>query len=132
MAIPWMTALKLVPWGDVIEHTPKVLSAARRLLERQKEKQQQQESAGSDVTPVTVKGQQPSLESLKRELTEARSQIDELSKTQAQLTDTLAEMAEQQAGLVTAVEALRQRTRWLSGLVLALGAGVLLLWIRNT
>ena len=32
MAIGWMTALKLVPWGDVIEATPQILQAARRLM----------------------------------------------------------------------------------------------------
>ena len=25
MALPWLTALKVIPWGDVIEHAPKVL-----------------------------------------------------------------------------------------------------------
>ncbi len=34
MAIAWLTALKVIPWGDVIEHAPKVLSAARKLLDR--------------------------------------------------------------------------------------------------
>lgn len=34
MAIAWLTALKVIPWGDVIEHAPKVLNAARKLLER--------------------------------------------------------------------------------------------------
>lgn len=34
MAIPWLTALKVIPWGDVIQHAPKVLSAARKLLDR--------------------------------------------------------------------------------------------------
>ena len=34
MAITWLTALKVIPWGDVIQHAPKVLSAARKLLDR--------------------------------------------------------------------------------------------------
>jgi hypothetical protein len=34
MAIAWLTALKVIPWGDVIQHAPKVLSAARKLLDR--------------------------------------------------------------------------------------------------
>lgn len=132
MAIPWMTALKLVPWGDVIEHTPKVLDAARKLLARQKEKQNAKQTSESKDPQHLVKGQQPSLESLRRELSEARLQIEELARTQAQLTDTLADLAEQQAGLVNVVEALRQRSRWLLALSAALGTGLLLLWIRNT
>lgn len=34
MALIWLTALKVIPWGDVIQHAPKVLSAARKLLDR--------------------------------------------------------------------------------------------------
>lgn len=34
MAIAWLTALKVIPWGDVIQHAPKVLNAARQLLDR--------------------------------------------------------------------------------------------------
>ena len=31
MAISWIAALKLVPWGDVIEAAPHVLKAAKGL-----------------------------------------------------------------------------------------------------
>lgn len=34
MAFIWLTALKVIPWGDVIVHAPKVLGAARKLLDR--------------------------------------------------------------------------------------------------
>ena len=34
MAISWITALKLVPWGDVIEATPQVVKAAKSLLRK--------------------------------------------------------------------------------------------------
>ena len=34
MAISWIAALKLVPWGDVIEAAPHVLKAAKGLLRR--------------------------------------------------------------------------------------------------
>ena len=32
MAVGWMSALKLVPWGDVIEATPQIMQAARKLI----------------------------------------------------------------------------------------------------
>jgi len=28
MAFPWMLALKVIPWGEVLEHAPKVLKGA--------------------------------------------------------------------------------------------------------
>ena len=39
MAIGWLTALKLVQWGDVIEATPQAVKAARALLQKRKENQ---------------------------------------------------------------------------------------------
>ena len=46
MPIPWIAALKIIPWGDVIEHAPKVLNAARKLLDKQKA------PAGPPAAPV--------------------------------------------------------------------------------
>ena len=34
MAIPWITALKMVPWGDVIEAAPSVIKTAKGLLKK--------------------------------------------------------------------------------------------------
>lgn len=34
MALPWLIALKVIPWSQVIEHAPTVLKSARRLLDR--------------------------------------------------------------------------------------------------
>jgi hypothetical protein len=111
MAIPWLVALKVIPWGDVIEHAPKVLNAARKLLERQR--------AQTPATPTAVEviempaGETPSLGELTNRLIVAQQQIHQQAQAQEQLTQTVAELAEQNARLVTAVEALRVRTRLL-------------------
>jgi len=34
MAIPWLSALKAIPWGNVIEHAPNVLDKARDLIDK--------------------------------------------------------------------------------------------------
>ena len=109
MAIPWLTALKVVPWGDVIEHAPNVLKAARKLMDRQKA-----EPALKTGTDVDMPGQSvPSLGELQNRLIAAQVQLDDHAQTQAQLTETLAALAEQNAQLVSAVETLRLRTRLL-------------------
>lgn len=65
MALPWLTALKVIPWGDVIEHAPAVLKGARDLLERQRlrrqepvphELQQQLATAREDLARLLVWG----------------------------------------------------------------------------
>jgi hypothetical protein len=111
MAIPWLVALKVIPWGDVIEHAPKVLSAARKLLERQRAPRTVP-AAGDSVIPMPS-AEPPSLAALHQRLAAAQQQIDAQALAQDQLTQTLAELAEQNARLVSAVELLRVRTRLL-------------------
>ena len=100
MAIPWLLALKVIPWGDVIEHAPKVLNAARKLMDRQKSP----ESTPAAAAPMDlVANTPPSLGELRNRLIEARQLIDQQAQTQTQMAQTLAELAEQNARLVAAV-----------------------------
>lgn len=126
MAIPWMVALKVIPWGDVIEHAPKVLNAARKLMDRQKAPMPPVPRA----EPLDLGEAPPSLGELKNRLVEARQLIDQQAAVQEQMAQTLAELAEQNARLVSAVDVLRKRTRILlvaTGLVLI---GVIWLFAR--
>lgn len=119
MAIPWLVALKVIPWGDVIEHAPKVLNAARKLMDRQKAPLPPMPTA-----PPLDLGQAPSLGELKNRLLEARQLIDQQAAVQEQMAQTLAELAEQNARLVSAVDVLRKRTRILLWVAAALAVGV--------
>lgn len=110
MAIPWLIALKVIPWGDVIEHAPKVLGAARKMLERQQDKP----APGSVPPPVdTSNTTDPSLAQLTRQLAAAQQQIAQQAQAHTELTQTVAELAEQNARLVSAVDVLRVRSRLL-------------------
>lgn len=127
MALPWLLALKVIPWGDVIEHAPKVLNAARKLMDRQKA------PASPAITPKPLDlapDAQPSLGELRNRLIEARQLIDQQAEVQLQMTQTLGELAEQNARLVAAVELLRVRTRLLMFVVAALVIGVIVLFAR--
>lgn len=126
MPIPWMVALKVIPWGDVIEHAPSVLNAARKLMDRQKGP-----ATGTTApTPLDMGDAPPTLGELKNRLIEARQLIDQQAVTQEQMAKTLAELAEQNARLVGAVDLLRKRTRVLMVAVAALAAGVVWLFAR--
>lgn len=111
MAIPWLLALKVIPWGDVIEHAPKVLNAARKLMDRQRT--DPPPGVSTTATADLVSDPQPSLGELKNRLIAAQVQLDRQADMQTQLTQTLTELAEQNARLVSAVELLRLRTRML-------------------
>ena len=127
MALPWLLALKVIPWGDVIEHAPKVLNAARKLMDRQKSP----ESTPAAAAPMDlVANAPPSLGELRNRLIEARQLIDQQAQTQTQVAQTLAELAEQNARLVAAVELLRVRTRVLMFVIAALAVGLIVLFVR--
>jgi len=126
MAIPWLLALKVIPWGDVIEHAPQVLNAARKLLDRQKAPPGPVPTA----TPLDLGTEPPSVGELKNRLIEARQLIDQQAGVQQQMAQTLSELAEQNARLVAAVELLRVRTRLLMGVVALLAIGVAVLFAR--
>jgi len=106
MAIPWLSALKVIPWGDVISHAPGVLEKARDLMARKTA-----DAAPQPMATPNTHDEVPSLGELKNRLFAASMQIDELQQRQAQLTQTVSELAEQNAGLVSAVSGLRQTLR---------------------
>ena len=126
MAIPWLVALKVIPWGDVIEHAPKVLNAARKLMERPKAP-----STGTTTpAPLDLGDAPPTMGELKNRLIEARQLIDQQATMQVQMAQTLTELAEQNARLVAAVDVLRKRTRLLLIVAAALAVSVVWLFAR--
>lgn len=113
MPFPWMVALKVIPWGDVIEHAPKVLKGARQLLDKQK-------TQGTPTSPDSS----GTTDSLPQRLQALEASHRQLQVDLAQLTQTTADLAEQNSRLVQAVEVLRWRTRWLGAV--AVGMAVVL------
>ncbi len=104
-----------------MSHAPSVLEKARDLMARK----------GTDAAPppmatANVHDDVPSLGELKNRLLTANAQIDALQQRQTQLAQTVRDLAEQNAALVSAVSGLRQTFRWMvGGLVLAfVGLGV--------
>ena len=134
MAIPWLTALKVIPWGDVIEHAPKVLKGARDLLERQRQRGREAEPPAPDLRAGVIDMPDPTppeVRELQQQLAAAREDVARLLQTQEQITQTLAELAEQNTRLVGAVELLRKRTRLLMGAVAVLAVVLGALWFSG-
>ncbi len=110
MAIPWLSALKVIPWGDVISHAPSVLEKARDLMARKPA-----DAAPQPMATTNAHDELPSLGELKNRLLDASLQIEGLQQRQAELVQTVSELAEQNAALVSAVGSLRQTVRWMVG-----------------
>lgn len=126
MPIPWMLALKVIPWGDVIEHAPKVLNAARKLIDKKPSANNIDGPAPAREVLDAQTAIPPSLGELKNRLITAQQQIDQQAQMQKELAQTLAELAEQNARLVGAVAVLRTRTRMLVWAMGALLAGLVI------
>ena len=102
MGIGWMTALKLVPWGEVIEVAPQLVQGARKLLKSAR-KGKSQDLAGNEPQPLATR----------------IAQLEDMLQSSVGLLESL---SEQNARLVEAVEALRQRQQRLVWAVAVLGA----------
>ncbi len=125
MAVGWMAALKLVPWNEVIEATPQILQAARRLMgSAQRAPAGPSPAAGATAALGVSTADQLAV------MREALLQLQDEQRASATLIESL---AEQNAVLVRAVDALRVRQQRLLWGVGALGAAtlVLLAWAIN-
>ncbi len=115
MPISWLSALKVVPWDKVIEHAPGVLDKARSLID----KHRGAAATGSATSTVQETAALPSLEELNARTLALQMQLEAQAAAQQHMAQTMAELAEQQAGLIAMVKRLQSQLRWLAaGLVL--------------
>ena len=114
MAISWLSALKVVPWDKVMEHAPGVLDKARGLIDKHR-------GASTPVaSPADPDPSQevPSLGELKNRCLALQMQLEAQASAQQHMAQTLADMAEQQAGMIAMVKRLQSRVWWLAACVL--------------
>lgn len=125
MAVPWLLALKVIPWGDVIEHAPKVLRGAQRLLDRQRQGNRTPQAAPVGAPPESGMTGRPGMDVLRDQVAHLQTELEGQRADLQQLTEMAAELAQQNTRLVQAVDVLRWRTRWLGlacGVLALLGA----------
>jgi hypothetical protein len=127
MAISWLSALKVVPWDKVMEHAPGVLDKARGLIDKHR-------GASTPVaSPADPDPSQevPSLGELKNRCLALQMQLEAQASAQQHMAQTLADMAEQQAGMIAMVKRLQSQLKWVTaGLVLVVPGCVVLLMLR--
>ena len=129
MAISWMAALKVVPWGKVMEHAPQVLEKARGLIDKHRPGATVAEANAAASSAET--GEVPSLGELKNRCLALQVQSEQLRQTQQQMAQTMADLAEQNASLMGVVDRMQSRLRllgWGLGLTLLASMG-LALWL---
>lgn len=115
----FITALKVVPWGDVITAAPAIVKGARKMFSRTED----------EPAPVVPPGADPN-ERLR--LLEMR--LQEMADREQASAKLIAALAEQNAAVVDAIGVLRARARWLVALnavlLVLLAAGLVLSYGR--
>jgi hypothetical protein len=109
MAIGWLTVVKMVPWGDVIENAPKVAVGARKLWDKVGKKPAA-ESAPTDTSVLPT----PTLAGLQGQVAVLQQSVAELHQQMLDSTELIKNLAEQNTQLVKRVESSRQRVLWLA------------------
>ena len=121
MAVGWVAALKLVPWGDVLEATPHILQAAKKLIGATR-KGAEEAAAGTLVDAA--------LPPVAQQLEHLHQRVARLEQEQLESAALIQSLAEQNARVVQAVDALRVRNQRLLAAVavLALACIGLTVW----
>jgi hypothetical protein len=102
MAIPWLLALRAIPWGTILTNAPSILRAADAL--RSKTRVQADTVLATDVQAIA-------------------DRIAALEQRDRETADVINQLTAQLAALTTASEVLEARARWL--LVIAVGASAI-------
>ncbi len=113
--INWLSALKILPWGDMIEYAPKLVNGAQKLWQRMKTETAETEAIIIEQTPSSEA-------TTARELQELNQQLQDMQTQQLELSNLVSELAAQNQRLVNAIDVLRLRTRILLGFCIAAGS----------
>lgn len=123
MAIPWLTVLQAVPWGEVIRNAPKVAEGARALWKKAAGQAAPEANSHASASSAV---ETPTLAQLQTALQAQEAALADLQAQMRTATQLIRDLADQNAELVRAVETQRRRLRWL-GIVLVVLVGVALL-----
>ena len=129
MAISWVTALKMVPWADVIQAAPTVLKAAKGLMKKSPEQELEEAAQAAFTTPASASLPSNAGELALQQVAQLEARIQQLEAAQRASNQVLEKMAEQQAQIVKTVGLLRTgatRLAWACGILSVAVIGLLI------
>ncbi|HZG21165.1 MAG TPA: hypothetical protein VE092_14190 [Herbaspirillum sp.] len=116
MGLSWLSAIKLIPWGDVVQATPGIVKGARDLWSRTRK------------AKSAVEAQEAMPAASDAELFAQR--IRQLEAEQLEASQLINTLAEQNAQLVATMDRMRSRLRMLTAGCVLLAVGLVALWVR--
>jgi hypothetical protein len=132
MAIGWMTVLKMVPWGDVIETAPKVAAGAKKLWTNVGKKKLSGATSSNGNTPSAAQALtgQEAIRALQTQVAELQATVAELHQQMFESSALIKSLAEQNTQLVQRIELNRKRLLVLAVVTMALGLSLVLQYVR--
>jgi hypothetical protein len=125
MAIPWLSALKAIPWGNVIEHAPNVLDKARDLIDKHRKTSESDTVDSRQYTASDL----PLHDQLEIRLLDALKQIKLIQQKNDLLETKLVDIVNQQTISLKNIKNLRRTNKWFLFFSLMLTLGNIGLWI---
>src|SRR5574337_2199508 len=112
MALGWLSAMKTVPWGDVISAAPTVVDGAKKLWNSVARKPSPpalqngsaHASAPTDASPDALRARIAALEAT----------VGSLHQQMVDSSKLIQALAEQNAQLIARIEMIQRRMRWLA------------------
>ncbi|MDO8251299.1 MAG: hypothetical protein Q7T78_16480 [Rhodoferax sp.] len=115
MAIGWLTALKLIPWSDVISNAPMVVEGAKKLWSAVAKKPVTPELSPASSQSAVLAGRVTTLEAT----------VSDLHTQMVASSELIKALAEQNSQLIVRVETQRVRIIWLAVIsVVTAGAAI--------
>ncbi|TXT37993.1 MAG: hypothetical protein FD135_3215 [Comamonadaceae bacterium] len=133
MAIGWLTVLKMVPWGDVIENAPKVAQGAKKLWNTVGKKPQPEVSditTSNPAAPGELSDPDAALAALQSQVKALQIATAELHQQMLESSALIQSLAEQNTQLIQRVDVNRKRVLMLTLLTLGLGVWVVVLYFK--
>ncbi|AON54206.1 MULTISPECIES: hypothetical protein [Herbaspirillum] len=116
MGLSWLSAIKLIPWGDVVQATPGIVKGARELWSRTRK--------------ANTAAQAPQVAPAATDAERLAQRIGQLEAEQLEATQLINTLAEQNAQLVATVDGMRRRLRMQTAFCVLLAVGLAALWWR--
>jgi len=116
LAISWIAALKVIPWGDVMEAAPHIVKGAKHLFT----------SSRNDIPGATS-----GTENIDTRLQRLQAHLAEIEAEQQKSATLIKSLAEQNIRVVEAIEIMRVRTKILMYVSIAMASTILAMgvWI---
>lgn len=122
----WISALKIVPWSDVVAAAPTLARGAQQLWTKVRSAPPVAEHAEATPAAGTDAPDAPdALSAIVQRVAQLEDRLDEHRRAAVTASELIATLADQNAQLVEAVARLNARTRLLFGIATALALGLL-------